>query len=81
MNTMIWLAVLVSALVQVGVSQWHRELLGEWLALETRQRELNQEQTRLLLEHSTLTAYGRIDRNARKQLNMTEPDSIRVLTQ
>lgn len=81
MNTMIWLAVLVSALVQVGVSQWHRELLGEWLALETRQRELNQEQTRLLLEHSTLTAYGRIDRNARKQLNMTEPDNIRVLTQ
>ena len=81
MNTMIWLAVLVSALIQVGVSQWHRELLGEWLALETRQRELNQEQTRLLLEHSTLTAYGRIDRNARKQLNMTEPDSIRVLTQ
>ena len=81
MNIVIWLAVLASALFQVGVSQWHRELLSEWLALEARQRELNQEQTRLLLEYSTLTAYGRIDQNARKQLNMTEPTNIRVLTQ
>ncbi|MBM95496.1 MAG: cell division protein FtsL [Oceanospirillaceae bacterium] len=81
MNALVWFAVLVSALVQVGVSHWNRDLVGEWLALEAQQRELNQEQTRLLLEHSTLTAYGRIDQNARKQLDMIEPANIRVLTQ
>lgn len=81
MNVVIWTAVLLSALVQVGVSHAHRELLTQWQALDTEQRALSREQTRLLLEYSTLTAYGRIDQLARSQLNMTEPDNTRVLTQ
>jgi len=81
MNVAVWLAVLVSALIQIGMVHWHRELLSQWQVLDTKQRELTQEQTRLLLEYSTLTAYGRIDQLARRQLNMTEPDNTRVLTQ
>lgn len=81
MNMAIWLAVLVAALIQIGMVHWHRELLSQWQVLDAKQRELTQEQTRLLLEYSTLTAYGRIDQLARRQLNMTEPDNTRVLTQ
>ncbi|MFL0806191.1 MAG: cell division protein FtsL [Oceanobacter sp.] len=81
MNVAVWLAVLVAALIQIGMVHWHRELLSQWQVLDTKQRELTQEQTRLLLEYSTLTAYGRIDQLARRQLNMTEPDNTRVLTQ
>jgi cell division protein FtsL len=81
MNVAVWLAVLVSALIQIGMVHWHRELLSQWQVLDAKQRELTQEQTRLLLEYSTLTAYGRIDQLARRQLNMTEPDNTRVLTQ
>jgi len=81
MNVVVWLAVLVAALIQIGMVHWHRELLSQWQVLDTKQRELTQEQTRLLLEYSTLTAYGRIDQLARRQLNMTEPDNTRVLTQ
>ncbi len=81
MTAAVWLMVLVSSLAQVALSHWHRELLYQWQTLDTTHRTLTQDHTRLLLEHSTLTAYGRVDTQARQRLNMTEPTNNRVMTQ
>lgn len=77
----LWLAVLVSAFVQVNLVHWHRSLLAQWQQLDAVRLELMQEHTRLLLEKSTLTAHGRIEQQARKQLKMTEATDIQVLQQ
>ncbi|MCD8521117.1 MAG: cell division protein FtsL [Saccharospirillaceae bacterium] len=77
----LWLAVLISASAQIGVVHWHRTLLQVWQQDDALRLQLLQEHTRLLLEKSTLTAHGRIDQQARKQLNMTEPDNVQVLSQ
>lgn len=77
----LWLVVLLSASVQIGVVHWHRNLLQLWQQEDALRLQLLQEHTRLLLEKSTLTAHGRIDQQARKQLNMTEPDKVQVLSQ
>ncbi|UXD86786.1 cell division protein FtsL [Thalassolituus hydrocarboniclasticus] len=76
----LWGVVLVSALAQVGVVHWHRTLLQVWQQEDALRAQLLQEHTRLLLEKSTLTAHGRIDQQARKQLNMTEPGKVQVLS-
>lgn len=75
----LWLLVLVSACVQIALVHWHRELVGEWQRLDKARTQLQQEHTRLLLEKSTLTAHGRIDREARKQLNMKEATDVQVI--
>ncbi|MDK2777195.1 MAG: cell division protein FtsL [Pseudomonadota bacterium] len=78
---LLWLAVLVSALVQIGVVNWQRDLIQVWQREDGRRAQLQEENSRLLLERSTLTAHGRIDQLARKKLNMTEPDKVQVLSQ
>lgn len=86
-NKPLWLAVLVwglvviSALVQVLLVHWHRDLLGQWQTADSQRMRLVQEHSRLLLEQSTLTAHGRIDQQAREQLQMTEPEKTQVLSQ
>lgn len=78
---LLWVAVIASALVQIGVVQWHRDMMQSWQVEDARRSRLQQEYTRLLLEKGALTAHGRIDQLARKQLNMTEPDQVQVLSQ
>jgi cell division protein FtsL len=77
---LLWLMVLVTALAQVVSSHHHRQWLVIWQQQDALRLQLLQEQTRLVLEKSTLTAHGRIDQLAREQLNMTDPQQIQVLT-
>ncbi|MFC3681155.1 cell division protein FtsL [Bacterioplanoides pacificum] len=76
---LLWLLVMISAAIQVAQVHQHRSLLSQWQQLDSQRLRLMQEHTRLLLEISTLTAHGRIDQRARKQLNMTEANDIQVL--
>lgn len=76
---LLWVMVLASALVQVVVTHQHRHLLQQWQQQDARRLSLQQEYTRLLLERSTLTAHGRLDRLARQHLNMTDPQQVQVL--
>lgn len=79
MPLLLWLVVLVTALAQVAVSHQHRELLQRWQKEDARRLVLQQEYTRLILERGTLSAHGRLDQLARKQLNMTDPKQVQVL--
>lgn len=76
---LLWVAVIASALTQVGVVQWHRDLLQVWQQEDAQRAQLQQDYTRLLLEKGALTAHGRIDQMARKELKMTEPEQVQVL--
>ncbi|WP_225673909.1 cell division protein FtsL [Thalassolituus marinus] len=78
-SLLLWVAVVASALAQVGVVQWHRDLLQVWHLEDARRAGLQQDYTRLLLEKGALTAHGRIDQLARKELKMTEPEQVQVL--
>ncbi len=78
---LLWLLVLITAGTQVAQVHQHRSLLVQWQKLDRMRMDLMQEQTRLLLEISTLTALGRIDQRVRKQLNMTEATDIQMLQQ
>lgn len=75
----LWCAVIVTALVQVLVSHQQRQLLKEWQQQDARRAQLQQEYSMLLLERGALSAHNRLERLARKQLNMTEPKEIQVL--
>ena len=75
----IWIAVLVSAFLQVAAVQWHRDLLQVWQQETALEVQLTQENTRLVLEKSALIAPGRIDKIAREDLKMHAPETIRVL--
>ena len=44
----LWLAVIVSALIQVLAVQWHRDLLQEWQKADRKRQTLQQEYSRLL---------------------------------
>jgi len=78
---LLWLAVVLSALLQIGIVHWQRSLMQHWAAEDSRRAQMQQEYSRLLLERGTLTSLGRIDQQARKKLNMTEPEQIQVLSQ
>lgn len=79
MNWGIWGLVLISAFIQVASVQWHRDLLQVWQQQSALKLTLIQENTRLVLEKSALTAPGRIDKIARQQMKMHAPQSTRVL--
>ena len=78
---LLWLAVVMSALVQIDMVQWHRDLLQVWQKEDALRGKLQQDYTRLLLEKGTLTAHGRVDQLSRKLLDMTEPEQVQVLAQ
>ena len=74
----LWVAVIASALASVQVVQWHRDLMQMWQKTDQERQMLQQEYSRLVLEKSTLMANGRIDSEARKRLNMKDPDHTQV---
>lgn len=75
----LWVAVMLTAVVQVLCVHQQRQLLKEWQQQDVRRQQLQQEYSMLLLERGTLGAHNRLDRLARKQLNMIEPQGIQVL--
>lgn len=78
LQALLWLSVIATALVQVLAVQWHRDLMQEWQQTDQLRQTLRQEYSRLVLEKSTLTAHGRIDAEARRRLNMKDPDHTQV---
>jgi cell division protein FtsL len=80
LTALVWLSLLASALVQIGITQGNRTLVQAWQSLERESNELRLEQTRLVLELGTLTSYSRIDQRSRVELDMNEADEVRVLT-
>lgn len=72
-------AVLLTAFAQIAATHWHRDLLQEWQQLDKQRAALANEYTRLVLEHGTLTAHGRIDRLARERLTMVSPTIAEVM--
>lgn len=75
----LWVVLIACALVQIGVTHHHRQLLQQWQAQDELRIKQEKEHSKLLLERSTLGAHNRIDRLARDQLNMSEPQQIQVL--
>ena len=69
----LWVAVLLSALAVVHTTQRSRELTAQLGAAQKLRDELRFEQERLLLEKGAWSAYGRIERVAREELNMHVP--------
>lgn len=76
---MLWLFVVALAVLQVGLTHWHRQLVGQWQGLDTQRIDLQREYGRLMLERSALTAHGRVERVAKKKLNMSEPEEVQVI--
>lgn len=77
-RAMLWGAVLITAVLQLNVVTWNRDLLQVWQKADAERQVLAQEYSRLVLEKSTLTAHGRIDALARKRLGMQEPEHTQV---
>ena len=74
----LWGMVVLSAMAQISVVNWHRDLLQEWQQADRLRQDLLEENTRLVLEKSTLTAHGRIESLARKRLGMKDPEHTQV---
>lgn len=69
----LWVATLVSALGVVHTTQRSRALTAELVKAQKQRDELRYEQERLLLERGAWSAYSRIERVAREQLQMRAP--------
>lgn len=75
----LFIVLLISAAAQIAVVHWHRQWAGMWQQADKRQTFLQQDYGRLLLEKNSLAAHGRVERIARDQLNMTEPEQVQVI--
>jgi len=69
--------VLVSALAVIHSTHACRELYTRMQVLEARQWHLQEDYGRLLLEESTWASHYRVEKVARNELEMTEPDLAR----
>ena len=81
--SMLWIAVVVSALAVVYVKHETRMLYVETQVLEKRSDDLSVEWGRLQLEQNTLAAHGRVENIARTKLGMIVPayDEIKILVE
>ncbi|WP_297375448.1 cell division protein FtsL [Acidiferrobacter sp.] len=78
--TLFWItALILSALALVDVRNRYLLLFGREEHLIEQKDALHVEWGRLLLEQGTLAAHRRIDRIARRRLNMTMPDPRRIV--
>ena len=76
---MVWLLVIALCAWQVAVVHDHRQRVAHWQSLEKQQLQLQQEFGRLMLERSALSALSRVERVAKDELNMQEPDDVQVI--
>ena len=79
LRVFLWGMLVMSAVLQVLVSHYHRDLMQQWQKQDAVRVQLQQEYSRLVLERSTLSAHNRLDQQARQRLQMTEPTQIQVL--
>ncbi|WP_244506146.1 cell division protein FtsL [Microbulbifer marinus] len=70
---LLWLATIASALAVVQTTQRSRELTAQLVQAQKTRDELRYEQERLLLEKGAWSAYSRIEKVAREELNMHVP--------
>ena len=77
-TVVLFVAVVGSALTMTYVSHLNRQAFNQLQTELMIKNELQEEWGQLLLQHSTLTAHGRVDTIARKQLGMDVPDISRV---
>lgn len=77
----LFIGVLISALLVAWSAHWNRQLLNELYAELSVRDKAQAEWGRLVLEQSTWTAYGRIERLAGEQLLMRipEPGEVRMV--
>ena len=69
----LWVLVVVSALMVVGVTQDVRQRIGKLEVLRREAAELDVEWGQYLLEQSTWASYARVETQAREQLGMYVP--------
>ncbi|MCO1333691.1 cell division protein FtsL [Microbulbifer sp. OS29] len=70
---LMWVAVILSSLSVVYITQRSRELTAELGKTQKAHDELRYEQERLLLEKGAWSAYSRVEQVARKKLKMHAP--------
>lgn len=73
MVALLWFATIASALAVVQTTQRSRELTAQLVQAQKTRDELRYEQERLLLEKGAWSAYSRIEKVAREELNMHVP--------
>ena len=77
LNLALAVLVIVSAFAVIHSTHASRELYTRLQELEARQWYLQEEYGRLLLEESTWASHYRVERVARSELDMAEPDLAR----
>ncbi len=75
---LVFLIAVVSAFGVTYVSHLNRQAFNQLQTELMRKNALQEEWGQLLLQHSTLTAHGRVETLAREQLNMDVPGKNRV---
>ncbi len=76
---MLFLSVVLSGIALSYVAQLNRQSFNQLQSERMRKNALQEEWGQLLLQHSTLTAHGRIENLAREQLNMDVPGKDRIV--
>ena len=77
--TLIFIAVLSSAIMMVYSKHQNRKLFVELQALKHQVAELNTEWGQLQLEQSAWSGHGRIEQVARERLSMVMPSAEEVI--
>lgn len=79
---LLWVAVMLSALVLVWVTNDVRRLNAEYIQLTQAENSLRLQFGQLLLEESALASHARLQELADEMLNLQAPvaDQIRVIT-
>ncbi len=76
---LLWLLVVVSALLVVGVTQDVRERTSDLEVLRREAAELEVQWGQYLLEQSTWASYARVEKVAREELGMLEPGPEQII--
>lgn len=79
LTAVLWVLVVVSALLVVGVTQDVRLRTGQLEVLRREAAELDVQWGQYLLEQSTWASYSRVENIAREELNMIEPGPEQII--
>ena len=77
--TLLWVAVLASALSVVRVAHESRQKLNQLEVLRREASELHVQWGQYLLEQSAWSAYGRIEQQAVDELGMVQPEGDQLV--
>lgn len=79
LTAVLWVLVVVSALLVVGVTQDVRLRTGQLEVLRREAAELDVQWGQYLLEQSTWASYSRVEKIAREELDMVEPGPEQII--